>query len=221
MKAFKYVWWALAIVPVVLLIIGYLFPSSFFASQEQIRLFIEPLGIWAPFGFILLQIVQVILAPMNHYMVGVAGGYLFGTFYGTLYNWFGRVIGSVIAYWIGRWLGRRILKHVAKKKAIGKYDHLFKKKMLLFLLYFLPTFPDDEISYLAGTSSLKFKHFFWIVFFGHISGSLALALAGSVVVWKDPLFIVISIITLIIGIYVVKNGFGKRSKEDKRTKQKS
>ncbi|MFH1839754.1 MAG: hypothetical protein ABH849_01245 [Nanoarchaeota archaeon] len=56
MKKLKIIWYLLAIIPIILLILGYVFPSTFFSSQEQIRNFIEPFGIWAPVIFILIQI---------------------------------------------------------------------------------------------------------------------------------------------------------------------
>ena len=151
--------------------------------------------------FIFLQITQVVLTPISHYTVSIAGGFIFGTWAGFIYNWIGRVVGTLIAFYLGRKFGRRILQHFVKPRMLKKYDWLFEKgKLLLFLMYFLPLFPDDELSYLAGFSSMKAKAFIPIMILGHIGGSLGLAYVGSGLSYKEPLFIILSLVTLIAGI---------------------
>jgi uncharacterized membrane protein YdjX (TVP38/TMEM64 family) len=205
MKKIKLFWIFLTFIPIILLILGYIFPSQFFSNQEIIRDFVNSFGIFAPLVFVLLQILQVIIAPFSHYAVSIAGGFIFGTWLGFIYNLIGRVIGTAIAFYLGRILGRRIIKHVVKPTTIKKCDYYFDKgKILLFLAYFLPIFPDDELSYLAGISSLKPKIFLPLMAIGHISGSLSLAYFGNgVQSIKEPLFIILSLITLLGGIFFV------------------
>ncbi len=51
---------------------------------------------------------------------------------------------------------------------IEKYDKIFAgnspqgisiQSLILFLIYFLPLFPDDEISYIVGASKMKYRIF--------------------------------------------------------------
>ncbi|MBS3072849.1 TVP38/TMEM64 family protein [Candidatus Pacearchaeota archaeon] len=204
MKYSKIIWYILTIIPIVLLILGYIYPSSFFSSQDQIRSFVESYGVFAPIIFVIIQILQVVLTPISHYAVGLAGGFIFGTWHGFILNWIGRVIGTLIAFYLGRKFGRRIIKHVVKQEKLAKYDKIFEKgKLILFLMYFLPIFPDDELSYLAGFSSMKARIFIPIMLLGHIGGSLGLAFLGSGLSYNNPLFIAFSLITLIAGILFV------------------
>ncbi len=204
MKKLKLIWYLLTIIPLVLLILGYIYPIAFFSSQETIRDFIKPYGSFAPVIFILLQILQVVVTPISHYAVGIAGGFIFGTWQGFIYNWIGRVIGTLVAFYLGRKFGRKIIKHLVKEETLNKYDKIFEKgKLLLFLMYFLPLFPDDELSYLAGFSSIKARHYIPIMLLGHIGGSLGLAYIGSGLSYKDPLFIFFSAVTLVCGILFV------------------
>jgi uncharacterized membrane protein YdjX (TVP38/TMEM64 family) len=202
MKKTKLIWYCLTFIPIALIILGYLFPSNFFGSQETIRNFVNQFGIFAPLAFILLQIIQVVITPFSHYAVSIAGGFIFGTWYGFLYNWVGRIIGTAIAFYLGRYLGRKIIKKMVKPETIKKYDNYFDKgKILIFLAYFLPIFPDDELSYLAGISSISPKIFLPLMIIGHLSGSLALAYIGNgIQSIKEPLFILLSLVTLIGGI---------------------
>ena len=201
----KLVWYILTIVPIVLIILGYIFPSAFFSSQESIRNFVNSFGIFAPIAFILLQILQVVITPISHYTVSIAGGFIFGLWQGFIYNYIGRVIGTAIAFYLGRKFGRKIIQHVVKPETLKKYDYYFNKgKLLLFLAYFLPLFPDDELSYLAGFSSMSPWVFLSIMAIGHLSGSLSLAYIGNgIQSIREPMFIFLSLITLIGGIWFV------------------
>ncbi len=204
MRKIKAVWYLITIIPIVLLIVGYMFPSTFFSNQDKIREFIEPYGNLAPIAFIIIQIIQVVLTPISHYTISVAGGFIFGTVNGFIYNWIGRVIGTLIAFSLGRKFGRKIVKKIVKTETLEKYDKLFEKgKLILFLMYFLPLFPDDELSYLAGFSSMKARTFIPIMIIGHIGGSLGLSYIGNGLSYKDPFFILFSILTLLAGILFV------------------
>lgn len=195
-------WFLITFIPIILIILGYFFPSSFFSSQEAIRAYVLSFGIFAPLVFILLQIIQVVITPISHYAVSIAGGFIFGLWEGFLYNWIGRVVGTLIAFYLARIIGRTIVTKFVKSKTIAKYDKIFEKgKFILFLAYFLPLFPDDELSYLAGLSSMKSKVFIPIMMLGHIGGSLALSYVGEgIESFQDPLFIIISILTLLFGV---------------------
>jgi uncharacterized membrane protein YdjX (TVP38/TMEM64 family) len=205
MKKVKFIWYLLTIIPIILLVLGYVFPTQFFSSQDSIREFVNQFGIFAPLAFILIQILQVVITPFSHYTVSIAGGFIFGTWLGFLYNLIGRIIGTTIAFYLGRFLGRKIIKHVVSPKTIEKYDYYFNKgKLLLFLAYFLPLFPDDEISYLAGFSAIRPRVFLPLMAIGHVSGSLSLAYIGNgIQSIREPMFILLSLITLIGGIWFV------------------
>lgn len=201
MKNTKFLWIVISVLPILLLVLGYIFPIQFFKDQESIRAFVSGLGIWAPFGFIGIQILQVIITPISHYSVSLAGGYLFGVWEGFLYNWIGRVIGSIIAFYISRHFYRRIITRTLKPDFIKKYNFYFDKGLLLlFLAYVLPFFPDDELTYLAGISTIRPKTFLPLMAIGHSVGSLAGAYYGNgVQSFSEPLFILFLAIILVGG----------------------
>lgn len=205
MKKAKYLWYFLTFIPIILLIFGYIFPLQFFGNQETIRDFVNQFGIFAPLVFIGLQIVQVVITPFSHYAVSIAGWFIFGTWLWFIYNWIGRVVGTTIAFYLWRYLWRKIIKHVVKEETIKKYDYYFDRgKILLFLAYFLPLFPDDELSYLAGFSAISPRIFLPLMAIGHICGSLSLAYIGNgIQSFKEPMFIILSLITLVGGIWFV------------------
>ncbi len=185
---------------IVFLLWGYLFPSSLFSSKDVIRNYIIGFGIWAPIVFVLLQIIQVVLTPVSHYAVGLAGGFIFGTWYGFLLNYIGRVIGHFIAFLISRTIGRPIVEKLVKPENLAKYDKFWEKggSFLLFLIYYVPLFPDDEMSYIAGTSKIKLLPFIMANVFGQTGGALALAYLGNGIKIKTITFVIVFLITCVL-----------------------
>ena len=200
-KAGLIFWVIITIIPVVGIIISLSDPQTFSAAQNIWRSRIENFGIFAPLGLIILQILQVIITPISHYSIGVLGGFLFGPYLGGLYNWIGRTIGHTIAFFIARFAGRRIAEKFISPDTLSKYDKwVSDKSLVLFLLYFLPIFPDDELSYLAGLSKMETKRFIVANLLGHIGGSFSLAYVGAGINTKDPLFLIMIAVTFIIFI---------------------
>lgn len=202
---------------VALLAWGYFYPSSFFTNQERIRDFVNVYGLWAPIALITIQILQVILTPISHYAVGVAGGFIFGTWYGFLYNYIGRVIGHTIAFFLSRTIGRPIIEKLVKLETLAKYDKFWDKSgsFILFLIYYLPLFPDDEMSYIAGTSKMKFGPFMVANLLGQIGGSLALAYLGAGVQLNTITFGIVFLITGVLSIIFTWIWWKKYRNKDK------
>ena len=100
MKKAKFIWYLLTIIPIILLILGYIFPSQFFWNQEAIRTYVNQFWVFAPVVFIAIQALQVIITPLSHYTISIAGWFIFGTWLWFIYNWIGRVIWTTIAFYL-------------------------------------------------------------------------------------------------------------------------
>lgn len=196
-KKLKIILFILGILPLIALVIyGYISPLGFFGSIDNIKEIVGRYALLGPLIFIGIQILQVVLTPINHYVVGVAGGVLFGAWFGGLYNWIGRVIGHFIAFLLSRTFGRRLVKKIVGEQLLNKYDRIWEKNggFYLFLIYFLPVFPDDEISYITGISKMRVKVFLLAAIFGHLGGAFGLSFIGAGIGQRNP---------FVIGIFVV------------------
>lgn len=194
-----YVFWlAVTVLPILGIVFSMTDSFAFYRTQQQFRAFAADYGKWGPVVFIVLQALQVVITPISHYSVGYMGGFLYGPILGGLYNYVGRLIGHVSAFFISRKLGSPLIRKFVPQKTVDKYNSLVSDKALvLFLIYFLPLFPDDEISYLVGLSRMRFRWFLIANLFGHVGGSLSLAYLGSGLNTKDPLFWVLTVSTLL------------------------
>ncbi|MDR3245150.1 MAG: VTT domain-containing protein [Prevotellaceae bacterium] len=245
-KMLSVFWMIITVIPILGMIWGIINPTNYGYWQGIAQNYFVKFAIFAPLVFILIQIIQVIIAPISHYTVGLIGGYFFGFGWGGFYNYIGRLIGHSCAFFIAKrvrksidntistsenncievdgtevkqmniisrffkWFKEHIKKWVCciiDNKTLKQYDKIFSgneeskgvtiQSIILFLIYFLPLFPDDEISYLVGFSKMKYRWFFWANICGQLGGSFSLALLGNGIDTKDPWFWILTIVTLV------------------------
>ena len=160
--------------------------------------------------FVFIQIFQVIIPPISHYFTSLLGGYVYGPIEGGILNYLGRVLGQFIAFYMS-------YKYAEKLRENYKYDMsrfekivkgtpktLFVRAAIIFTMIALPFFPDDELTYFMGFSRFDIKSFAIVTIFGHLLGSFALAFLGSGEEFTGPLFIILSVATILclIGLIV-------------------
>jgi uncharacterized membrane protein YdjX (TVP38/TMEM64 family) len=152
-----------------------------FSDREQIRLLISSFGTSAPPVFMLVQILQVIFAPVPGEATGFIGGYLFGTLPGFIYSSIGLTVGSWLNFVIGRFLGERYVRKRIPAHQFQKIDGLVKRQgvILLFILFLFPGFPKDYLCLALGVSTLPIKIFILLAGIGRMPGTLALSLQGA------------------------------------------
>lgn len=155
--------------------------AGLFFDRERLIRFLESLGMWSFAGFILLQVVQVIAAPIPGEVSGFLGGYLYGPYVGTLLNTIGLTLGSVVAFLLSRIFGRRVVDRLVDPKTMQRFNYLLHHRgvFLVFLLFLLPGFPKDYLCYILGLSKLPMLTFLWIGATGRLLGTIMLAFGGA------------------------------------------
>ena len=150
-----------------------------------------PVG--APLGFIGIQIVQVVLAPIPGEASGFLGGYLFGTWPGFLYSSLGLTAGSMINFGLGRCLGRRFIDRFVPSHYVRRLDTIAGHQGLpLFLLFFLfPGFPKDYLCMFIGLTPLPMVVFVLLAGLGRMPGTFMLSLQGAQVLEKDYVTLIV------------------------------
>jgi len=132
--------------------------------------------------FILIQVIQVIAAPVPGEVSGFIGGYLYGPVWGTIYSTIGLTIGSWLAFMLARFFGEPLLERVVKKEVFEKFDHFMEHRGLLvsFLLFLIPGFPKDYLCYIMGVSRIPGLTFIIISTVGRFFGTMMLSISGNV-----------------------------------------
>ncbi|UCF89809.1 MAG: TVP38/TMEM64 family protein [Desulfobacterales bacterium] len=170
------------------------------SDREQIRAFVASCGAGAPFVFMGIQILQVLLAPVPGEATGFIGGYLFGTVKGFILSSLGLAIGSWINFSIGRFLGKRFVRKLIPARRFARYDAMLKRQgvIVIFFLFVFPGFPKDYFCLFLGLSTLSFKVFIFLAALGRMPGTFMLSLQGSMLFEKN--YIVLVVIAVIFGI---------------------
>ncbi|MFZ5762667.1 MAG: TVP38/TMEM64 family protein [Thermodesulfobacteriota bacterium] len=148
---------------------------------EALREAILAHGSLAPILYIGLQILQVVLAPIPGEASGALGGYLFGGWAAFLYSTIGLSIGSWLAFAIGRLLSDLVRKQLERAKIYQRFNHLVAKGdfVVPFVLFIIPGFPKDSLSYLLGLSHMPLPAFLFVAIVGRLPGTLLLSYQGA------------------------------------------
>lgn len=143
----------------------------------------------APFLYILLQVAQVVLAPIPGEATGALGGYFFGGWLGTLYSTIALTVGSWLAFFIGRVIGSFFPERLKGSGVYRDFNSLACEKdyLIPFLLFLFPGFPKDSLSYLLGMSRMPIKPFLFVAAVGRLPGTLLLSFQGAQVYARNYL----------------------------------
>jgi uncharacterized membrane protein YdjX (TVP38/TMEM64 family) len=150
-------------------------------DREWIRDTVESYGWAAPLAFVMIQIAQVVAAPVPGEATGFLGGFIFGTLAGFIYSSIGLAIGSLINFGIGRAFGERLVRRLVSKEKFSRIDRLINRQGLfaIFIMFVIPGFPKDYLSLALGLSTLPLKLFVMIACLGRMPGTLMLSLQGA------------------------------------------
>lgn len=169
-----------------------------FRDRDKLEHFIRSYP-YDQFIFIVVQIIQVVAAPIPGELTGIIGGYLYGPFWGTLYSTIGLTLGSWAAFMLARFFGEPIVETMVRRDVFEKFDHFMEHKGLLvsFLLFLIPGFPKDYLCYIMGVSRIPTGTFIIISTAGRIFGTMMLSITGNVA--RNGQYIALVII-LVLGV---------------------
>lgn len=150
-------------------------------DRERVSAFLASLGPLSFVGFIGLQALQVVAAPIPGEVTGVMGGFLYGPLLGLFLSTIGLTLGSWINFALSKTFGRPFVDRFVSKKTMDKYDYLLHHKgaFLVFVLFLIPGFPKDILCYILGLGHLTTREFLIISTVGRFGGTVLLTLGGT------------------------------------------
>jgi uncharacterized membrane protein YdjX (TVP38/TMEM64 family) len=173
------------------------------SDREWITQLLRSFGWAAPAVFVLIQMGQVVLAPIPGDITGFLGGYLFGAWGGFFLSTIGLTIGSMLSFYVGRFLGGRVVRQMVSSETFEKYNELVQRKgiLVIFSLFLIPGFPKDYLCLLLGLTSLPPHVFLIVSTIGRIPGTLALSLQGACLFQKNYIvFVSLTGLCILLGI---------------------
>jgi uncharacterized membrane protein YdjX (TVP38/TMEM64 family) len=187
-----------------------------FVNQEALENFMNGLGFWGPFVFFLLQVTQVIIAPIPGNVLTMVGGALFGVWPGFFLAYAANIAGSILGFVLVRKFGRALLVKIMGVRRFEKYMGILgtdsagaRTKVLFILIVLLPFLPSDFMCLIVCLTPISFKAFILIVIICRPWGQLAAALLGAVS-FNIPWGWLIVIIAVMIAVCVVAVRFAPK-----------
>jgi uncharacterized membrane protein YdjX (TVP38/TMEM64 family) len=152
-----------------------------YQDHHELKKVIKSFGPYAPLGYILLQIMQVVIAPIPGGAIEFLGGYLFGVSAGMLYSTIGLILGSWFAFSLARIFEKIAVEKFVSEQTRKKFDYLIEHEgvILSFILFLLPGFPKDALCYILGLTPMHLGIFLIISTIGRIPGTLMATLQGA------------------------------------------
>jgi uncharacterized membrane protein YdjX (TVP38/TMEM64 family) len=157
-------------------------------------------GWMAPLVFIGIQAMQVIIAPIPGEITGPVGGALFGTLWGVIYSTIGLTIGTVVCFGLGRLWGEPLIRPWLSEHHWNRMSFIVEAEgaIICFILYLIPGFPKDAISYLFGISPMPFWLFAVVSTIGRLPGTWISSYFGAHVGEQQYLYAAV-FIALVMG----------------------
>ena len=131
-------------------------------DQHAIENFIRSYGTQAAVVSFFLMILQAIVAPLPAFVITFANASLFGAFWGGILSWCSAMAGAALCFFIARVLGRGAVEKLTGKTVLNNMDAFF-----------------DPVSYAAGLTSIRFRHFFIATGIGQLPATIVYSWAGS------------------------------------------
>lgn len=174
------------------------------SSGDKLGRFLQSLGPYSPAVFVVLQILQVVAAPIPGELTGVVGGFVYGETLGFILSTVGLAIGSWVAFELASILGRPFVERFVSPEVLHKFDFLTTNTgtFICFLLFLVPGFPKDYLCLVLGLSRMKLSTFLIVSNIGRLPGTYMLTIQGAKFREQDYLqFAIIAVASALVLLF--------------------
>lgn len=112
--------------------------------------------------FILLEIIQVVIAIIPGDLFHIAAGFIFKMPLGFFLAYIGEMMGAILAFGLARYLGSGFIKKLVSRERVEKLSILLNSTKGVFgilVLCLIPGIPKDVLIYAAGITPIKPSRF--------------------------------------------------------------
>ena len=158
-------------------------------------------GWMAPIVFMAIQALQVVISPIPGEVTGPVGGALFGTLWGLIYSTIGLTVCTLFCFWVGRRWGEPLVRPWLSEHNWNRMSFILEAEgaIICFILYLIPGFPKDIISYLFGISPMPFWVFAVISTVGRLPGTVISSYFGAHVAEQEYIYAIALLAIVIAG----------------------
>ena len=132
--------------------------------------------------YLLLQVLQVVVALIPGGVIQILGGVLFGKFMGTFWCVLGILLGTIVVFMTVRKFGMPVVEAFIDQKGIKRFEFLNNSKKLelvVFILFLIPGVPKDVLTYIAPLTKIKPMNFFILSMLGRLPAIILSTVFGA------------------------------------------
>ena len=203
------VWLVVADAPIVKFLV------RLYQDKKFLKETVRSWGWMAPIVFIAIQALQVIISPIPGEITGPVGGALFGTWLGLFYSTIGLTIGTLFCFWVGRKWGEPLVRPWLSEHHWNRMNFILEAEgaIICFIVYLVPGFPKDIVSYLFGISPVPFWIFAITSTIARIPGTWVSSYFGAHVAEQQYIYAVAFlafVVALCLPLYYYRDRIIKR-----------
>ena len=183
----------------------------FVTEPEQFRLWVEERGWWGRLAFVGMVLLQVLVAVIPGEPLEIAAGYAFGFLEGTLLCLVGMTIGGALVFGFVRRFGVRALEVFFSREKIENIKFLQNNRrvyLIVIAAFLLPGTPKDLLSYAAGLTKIRFRHWLWITSLCRLPSLVTSTLGGNALGterWvQAALIFAATVVVSLLGLWVYR-----------------
>lgn len=196
-------------------IVGYFIGKPmlrFVGEPESFRSWVDSHGVWSRVVFVLMVILQVVIAFIPGEPLEIGAGYAFGAWEGTFLCLLGMVIGSVLVFEFVRHFGVKVVEIFFSKEKIQSLHFLQssgKLNVLTFIVLAIPGTPKDLLSYFIGLTEMPLSTWVFISAIARIPSVVTSTVGGNALGTENYLSALIvfavTILISVIGIFIYRS----------------
>lgn len=182
------------------------------AGRVAIKEKLDSFGAWGWLLFLILQILQVIIALIPGEPIEIVGGVLFGAFGGMFLCLLGLLIGTIAVFYLVKAVGKPLVFAFIPEEKFEHFkilNNMKKLEALIFILFLIPGTPKDTLTYIVPLTKIKPLKFFALSTVARIPSVIGSTIIGKNIgsgnwFWAIIIFVITAAIGL-VGIFFNDN----------------
>lgn len=148
-------------------------------DETLLRSRVAELGWRGPVALVLVNIIQIVVAPLPGYGLYIVAGFLYGTLWGGIWGSLGLLLGGMSAMALARMLGRPLVTRLVAERQLARWDRVTgtDNTMVWGLLMLSPV--GDTPFLLAGLARVSFIKILILTILMRVPAAFAAAALGA------------------------------------------
>ena len=177
---------------------------AFLGDEANLEAFVAWMGWLGPPALVLLNALQIVVAPIPGYAVFAVAGVLYGPFWGGVIGSLGMLLGATLAMWLSRRYGRPLVARLVGEERLRRWDETPLSHSTVLWALLLLGLVGDIPYFLAGLARVSYVKILLLTIVTRVPMAflVAAAAAGSTSLDWPQLALIIGVLLAVFGLAV-------------------